>query len=105
VWQLAYEDEIIPMGDTVMIPDFSFTHRRNGRRALLEIVGFWHPAYLQRKLRKIKEAGRSDLVVLVYESANVSVEAFKEASAGELILFKRKPVLKEVIAAIERCAI
>jgi predicted nuclease of restriction endonuclease-like RecB superfamily len=105
VWELAYEDEIISMGDTVMIPDFSLTHRKDGRRALVEIVGFWHPNYLERKLRKIKQAGRSDLVILVYESANVAEGAFEAASAGEVLMFKSKPVLKDVMAAVERSAV
>ncbi|MCA9931467.1 MAG: DUF790 family protein, partial [Anaerolineales bacterium] len=104
VWELAYEDEIIPLGDTVMIPDFSFTHRKNGRRALLEIVGFWHPNYLRRKLQKVQQADRSDLILLVYESANLAEGAFEAASAGTVITFKSKPVLKDVIAAIEQCA-
>lgn len=103
-WALAYEDEIIPLGDTVMIPDFSFTHRRDGRRALLEIVGFWHPQYLRRKLEKIRQAGRADLIVLVYEQANIATEAFVDAAAGEVLTFKSKPILKDVLAAIERCA-
>jgi predicted nuclease of restriction endonuclease-like RecB superfamily len=38
-WVLAREDEIIPVSDTVMIPDFSFTHIKDGRRALVEIAG------------------------------------------------------------------
>lgn len=105
VWELAYEDELILLGDSVMIPDFSFTHRKNGRRALVEIVGFWHPQYLRRKLEKVRQAGRSDLILLVYESVNVAEGAFEEASAGEVLRFKKKPVLKDVLAAVERCAI
>jgi predicted nuclease of restriction endonuclease-like RecB superfamily len=104
-WELAREDELIVVGDTVMIPDFSFTHRRDGRRALLEIVGFWHPNYLQRKLTKVRQAGRRDLILLVYESVNVAEGAFEEASAGEVLTFSRKPVLKDVLAAVERCAV
>ena len=103
-WELAREDELILVGDTVMIPDFSFTHRKDGRRALLEIVGFWHPDYLRRKLTKVRQAGRRDLILLVYKSANVSEEEFKAASAGEVLTFTRKPILKDVLAAIERCA-
>jgi predicted nuclease of restriction endonuclease-like RecB superfamily len=104
-WELAREDELIVVGDTVMIPDFSFTHRKDGRRALLEIVGFWHPRYLQRKLDKVRQACRSDLILLVYQSTNVAEETFKEASAGQVITFSRKPVLKEVLAAVEQCAV
>ena len=104
-WELAREDELIVVGDTVMIPDFSFTHRKDGRRALLEIVGFWHPDYLRRKLEKVRQAGRRDLILLVYESANVAEGAFEAASAGEVLTFKSKPVLKDVLAAVERCAV
>ncbi len=103
-WELAREDELIVVGDTVMIPDFSLTHRKDGRRALLEIVGFWHPDYLQRKLDKVRRAGRQDLILLVYESANVAEGTFEAASAGEVLTFSRKPVLKDVLAAVERCA-
>jgi hypothetical protein len=104
-WELAREDELIVVGDTVMIPDFSLTHRKDGRRALLEIVGFWHPRYLQRKLAKVRQAGRQDLILLVYESVNVAEGAFEEASAGKVLTFSRKPILKDVLAAAERCAV
>lgn len=103
-WELKREDELIVLGDSVMIPDFSLTHRQDGRRALLEIVGYWHPNYLKRKLEKVRQAGRHDLILLVYESANVAEGAFEAASAGEVLTFARKPVLKEVLAAAERCA-
>jgi len=104
-WQLAREDELIPLGDTVMIPDFSLTHRQDGRRALLEIVGFWHPHYLRRKLAKVRQAGRQDLILLVYESVNLAEASFQEAAAGEVLFFSRKPVLKDVLAAVEKCAV
>lgn len=103
-WELAREDELIILDDTVMIPDFSLTHRRDGRRVLIEIVGFWHPRYLQRKLAKVRRAGRTDLILLVYQSVNVAEGTFEAASAGEVLTFVRKPILKEVLAAAERCA-
>jgi len=104
-WLLAREDEVIVVDDTVMIPDFSLTHCRDGRRALIEIVGFWHPHYLQRKLEKIRQAQRRDLIVLVYRHANVAEAVFKAAGVNEVLMFAQKPVLKEVLAAAERCAV
>lgn len=103
-WELAREDEIIIVEDTVIIPDFSLTHRQEGRRALIEIVGFWHPRYLQRKLKKVRAAGRRDLILLVYESANIAAGEFEAAAAGEVLRFVNKPILKDVLAAAERCA-
>ncbi|HEC84254.1 MAG: hypothetical protein DRR08_11375 [Candidatus Parabeggiatoa sp. nov. 2] len=104
-WELAREDELIVVGDTVMIPDFSLTHCKDGRRALVEIIGFWHHRYLQRKLQKIREAKRADLILLVYKSANVAPGVFEKVSAGEVLTFTKKPVLKDVLAAVERCAV
>ncbi len=102
-WELRREDEVIPLSDTVMIPDFSFTHVKDGRRALLEIVGFWHPNYLRRKVEKLRQAGRRDLIVLVYEGVKCSREDLEVP--GEVLFFKKKPVLKKVLEAVERCAV
>ncbi len=44
-WTLERESEILHHGQKVFIPDFVFTHA-DGRRHLLEIVGFWTPEYL-----------------------------------------------------------
>lgn len=107
VWELSREDELILLGDSVMIPDFAFTNKKDGRRALLEIVGFWHPNYLRRKLAKVQEAQRRDLILLVYESANIAESGYKEAltqTESAVLFFKRKPILKEVLAMVMKCA-
>lgn len=70
---------------------------------MLEIVGFWHPNYLKRKVEKLRQAGRRDLIVLVYEGVKCSQEDLAEVP-GEVLFFKKKPVLKKVLEAVERCA-
>ena len=102
-WLLTREDEVLLLGDTVMIPDFAFTHQDDGRRALVEIVGFWHPDYLKRKLAKVRAAGRDDLILLVYEGVNLTGEKLDDVP-GEILYFATKPVIKEVMAAVERRA-
>jgi predicted nuclease of restriction endonuclease-like RecB superfamily len=104
-WLLTREDEVITIGDTVIIPDFSLTHRKDGRRALIEIVGFWHPIYLHHKLQKIRQANRKDLILIVFKSASVADPVFKESAAGEVLFFTQKVVLKDVLAAVEKCAV
>ena len=102
-WILSREDEVLLLGDTVMLPDFSFTHKKDGRRALVEIVGFWHPEYLRRKVAKVREAKRQDLILVVYEGINLTPDALDDVP-GEVLYFKNKPVLKHVLAAVERVA-
>lgn len=103
-WELAREDELIQVGDTVMIPDFSLTHRKDGRRALIELAGFWHPEYIKRKVRKLREAQRADVLIVAYEWGNVTDGLWDEVP-NEVIKFTRKPVLKEILAAVERVAV
>jgi uncharacterized protein len=103
-WRLTREDEVLLLGDTVMIPDFAVTHKRDQRRALIEIVGFWHPNYLRRKIEKARAANRNNLILLVYEGVNLTEEKLRDVP-GEVLYFKNKPVLKDVMAAVERVAV
>ncbi len=102
-WALSREDEVLLLGDTVMIPDFAVTNKRDGRRALIEIVGFWHPEYLRRKVEKVRAAKRRDLILLVYEGVNLTEDRLKDVP-GEVLYFPNKPVLKDVMKAVERAA-
>ena len=102
-WLLTREDEVLVLGETVMIPDFALTHKRTGQRILIELVGFWHPDYLRRKVEKVRAANCRHLLLLVYEGVNLSREALQDVP-GEVLYFKQKPVLKEVMAAVERMA-
>ncbi|MBZ0292622.1 MAG: DUF790 family protein [Anaerolineae bacterium] len=102
-WELTREDEVLLLGDTVMIPDFALTHRQDGRRALIEIVGFWHPDYLRRKLEKVRAAKRSNLILLIYEGVNLAQERLKDIPA-QVLYFQNKPVLKQVMEMIEKVA-
>ena len=48
-WELTREDEVLLLDDTVMLPDFTVKHKHDNRKALIEIMGFWHPDYLRRQ--------------------------------------------------------
>ena len=47
-WQLVREGAILHHQQKVFVPDFLFRHE-DGRTALMEIVGYWTPEYLQAK--------------------------------------------------------
>lgn len=102
-WGLTREDEVLVLGDTVMIPDFALTHKDNGQRILIELVGFWHPDYLRRKVEKVRAAQCRNLLLLVYEGVNLAAEALQDVP-GEVLYFKNKPVLKDVMAVVEKMA-
>ncbi len=99
-WQIEREVAILNLKDTVFIPDFAFRHA-DGRTALLEIVGFWRPEYLERKIMKLKRSGRTDMVVAVSADLNVGEDDFKDVS-GSVFFFKKRINPKDVLMRLEQ---
>lgn len=102
-WTLERETDIIDLKDTVMIPDFAFSHP-DGRRALMEIVGFWTPDYLQKKLWKLKRVAMPNMIIAVSDRLNCSTEDFRDIP-GEVLFFKTRIKPKAVLEKVEACAI
>ena len=50
-WRMTREPGPLVSGNKAMMPDFVF--ERFGRRVYLEIVGFWTPDYIRRKVSKL----------------------------------------------------
>jgi len=103
-WRLEREREVLLLDDTVMIPDFVATHALDpARKLLIELVGYWTPTYLRRKIDKVRAAECRHLLLLVYQGLNLTQESFADV-ASEVLFFPRKPVIKEVLTVMEAMA-
>ncbi len=99
-WKIEREVAIINLKETVFIPDFAFRHT-DGRTALMEIVGYWRPEYLEKKLMKLRRSGRQDMVIAVSANLNVSQDDFTDVP-GRVFFFKNRINPKEVITRLEQ---
>jgi len=62
-WRLLRESEVLLLGDTAMIPDFALIDEADEtRKILIELVVFWHPNYLRRKVEKVHAANCAHLL-------------------------------------------
>ena len=95
-WTVEREGAVLATKDTVMIPDFTFRHE-DGRVAHLEIVGFWTPQYLARKLEKLRALDPPNLILAVPQSLNCAREDF----TGPVIHFKERLLVKDVLPMLE----
>lgn len=103
-WRLTREDQVLVLDGSVMIPDFLLVHTQDERRRILiELVGFWSPRYLKTKIAKVQAAQCPNLLLLVYENLKVTREDFGQIP-GELLFFKEKPVIKEIMTTVEALA-
>jgi predicted nuclease of restriction endonuclease-like RecB superfamily len=65
-WNLVREPEPVPTAGTLIFPDFALVHRRDpARRFLLEILGFWTADYVATKLRRLRAAGLTNLILCI----------------------------------------
>lgn len=63
-WQLEREPEPLLLDYSIFIPDFALT--RPQQRVYVEILGFWTPAYRERKIQKLLQLqGRDDLLLVI----------------------------------------
>jgi predicted nuclease of restriction endonuclease-like RecB superfamily len=101
-WILEREVEIIDLKGTVFVPDFALRHP-DGRVVHIEIMGFWHPDYLRRKLDKVKRANQSNLILAVSDRLNVGEEDIKDLP-GPVLFFKGKLEPRRVLTVLETIA-
>ncbi len=100
-WDIVREPEAVPVAGAWIFPDFLLRHRRDPRRrALLEIVGFWTPEYLERKLSALRRAKVGPLILCIDANRNCSDGDLPEHAS--VVRFKRRVPAAEVLAALQR---
>ena len=73
-WTLVREPEPLETGTRVMIPDFAFDYDHADFRLFFEVMGFWTPEYVEKKLGQLADVEDVDLLVAVDESLGVGEE-------------------------------
>lgn len=98
-WDILREPEPLRAGKALVFPDFALEHRRDpARRWLLEIVGFWTPEYLARKLADYRAARLSKLILCIDEDLKC---AEGELPRGALVArFRRRVDAASVLRLI-----
>lgn len=86
-WQLEANREIVNLGRTAFVPDFVL--KRNREKVFLEILGFWTPNSLKKRLEQFRDSNFDRFIVAAWEELRGSRD--EPASVPEnVILFKSK---------------
>jgi len=94
-WVLRREPEPLIAGTHVLIPDFCF--EKDGVKVYLEVMGFWTPEYLERKVSKLNSIATGiDMVIAADEGLACSkLERLKGKAL--LIYYKKEVPMKPII--------
>jgi len=109
-WALVREPEPLAAGEYAVIPDFAFDYRptetgddqsagsRPDFRVFFEIMGFWTPEYVERKLSRFRELEDAAFVVAVDASLGVGEEV--DALTDGAIEYEGSVRVKDVAATL-----
>ncbi len=88
-WDALREPEPVAAGSALVFPDFALQHRHDpSRRWLLEIVGFWTPEYLARKLALYRAAGVGNLILCLDQERACAEEDLPDGAL--VVRFRRR---------------
>ncbi len=98
-WTIQREADLIDLGNTVVIPDFTFTHT-DGRKVYLEIVGFWTPEYIKKKLSKLARIPNTNFIIALSNTLNCSRADLERLHDKTLIVFKGVLKVRDVVECL-----
>jgi len=99
-WELTREPEPLEAGSRVMIPDFAFDYKYADFRVFFEIMGFWTPEYVEKKLNQLETLEDVEMLVAVDESLGVGEQI--EARDHRAIPYTGNVRVKDVRDALRR---
>jgi uncharacterized protein len=95
-WKVKREPTILKAGKFAFVPDFSL--QREGIKVYLEIIGFWTPEYLEKKVEKLKQV-KEPVILLIDRKLKCSEKDFP---SQEVIFFDKKIPANEVMKILRR---
>jgi predicted nuclease of restriction endonuclease-like RecB superfamily len=95
-WKIKREPTILRAGKHAFVPDFAL--QRDGIKVYLEIVGFWTPEYLQKKIEKLKQV-KEPVILLIDRKLKCSEKDFP---SQEVIFFDKKIPANEVMQILRK---
>jgi predicted nuclease of restriction endonuclease-like RecB superfamily len=94
-WTLTREPAPLAAGDRVMIPDFAFDYEYADFRVFFEVMGFWTPEYVTKKLDQVAAVEGVELVVAVDESLGVGDDL--DARGARVVPYSGTVRVKDVV--------
>ncbi len=99
-WQVLREPAAVPALGTLLFPDFLLQHRLDPRRRfLVEIVGFWTPEYVSRKLETLRAARIENLILVIDEARRCSKADLPPQAT--VVRFQRKVDASKLLPILE----
>lgn len=103
-WEISEQSEPLELGGQgVIVPDFTFEHRPSGRRAYLDVLGFWNQGSLTHRLDLLRQRGASygnALILGVSKALATGRDDLADLPAN-VYVYRTIPLAKQVLERLE----
>jgi uncharacterized protein len=100
-WSISRGMMLLPYGTALIVPDLKFKHM-DGRVVHLEILRFWEPQYLEKRIRALEGKGKTKVILAVSERYRLEGHAkLLPELAAKVLWFKVRLDIKEVLEWLE----
>ena len=100
-WSVSTAAELIDLGGKgVLVPDLVFEHEPSGRKAYMEVLGFWRKGAVASRLKLLREYGPPNFVLALSKSLAAGQDEL-ESLPSEVYLFRSVPIPKKVLAVLD----
>jgi len=96
-WRLERERRVLHSRQRVFVPDFEFIHS-DGRKVLMEVVGFWTPEYLTHKIETLQMFQHERILLAVQES----IASKLPSELGTVVPYKKSLPVSEVLDRLDK---
>lgn len=94
-WDIAEQPDVLPLGGSFWVPDFRLVEQASGREVLLEVLGFWRRASVERHLARLREHARRPFLLAVSDQLRVE-DTDLEGMPAVVYRFRQMPLPDEV---------
>lgn len=98
-WSLRREASVLTEGQKTFVPDFEFRHT-DGRRVLMEVIGFWTPEYLQAKASTLQQFADHHILLAINKNVTGKIPQL----VNHAIIFGSRLHVKDVVERLAKVA-
>ena len=102
-WRVEACREILELrGLGVIVPDLLFVHARSGRKAYLEVLGYWSRDAVWKRVELVEQGLEQTILFAVSKRLRVSEQVLDQNLPGELYVYKNTMSAREILSRLER---
>ncbi|HYT89743.1 MAG TPA: DUF790 family protein [Gemmataceae bacterium] len=99
-WTISPDVDVQPLGSGFWVPDFRLQHTKTGKTVLLEVLGFWRRASVEKHLERLRKHAREPFLLAVSDQLRID-DADLEGMPAAIYRFRQMPLPDEVARLAE----